>query len=173
MGTATSLGSSEMMHSPRSSSPDPLVFVIEGAALLGLACFLPEVSNAVVVAALLFLPVVVVAAILSVWLKTTQANSRRRVTRQLLGRREEREARRLRSAPRRTRELGTLPGEIRLETVSTRPTACPYCGDCMGDEARSCPRCDTPHHVGCWSENQGCTIFGCEERPRPRFSARY
>lgn len=43
---------------------------------------------------------------------------------------------------------------------------CPFCkteikeGDCV----KVCPACNIPHHEGCWTENKGCTTFGCSEQ---------
>jgi hypothetical protein len=33
------------------------------------------------------------------------------------------------------------------------------------DAIKACPACDTPHHQECWSENRGCTVFGCRMAP--------
>lgn len=43
---------------------------------------------------------------------------------------------------------------------------CPYCKTQFkeGDEAISCPECQTLHHASCWEENKGCTTFGCSEQ---------
>ncbi len=43
---------------------------------------------------------------------------------------------------------------------------CPYCKIQFkkGDEAISCPTCQTLHHASCWEENKGCTTFGCPEQ---------
>jgi hypothetical protein len=44
--------------------------------------------------------------------------------------------------------------------------ACPVCAAPITvDEARPCPRCETPHHGECWDYVGGCAIFGC--RPAP------
>jgi len=32
------------------------------------------------------------------------------------------------------------------------------------DEAKRCPRCDTPHHPDCWAYVGGCAIFGCDAK---------
>jgi uncharacterized membrane protein YhaH (DUF805 family) len=32
-------------------------------------------------------------------------------------------------------------------------------------EAVACPACQTPHHHDCWTENGGCTVFGCAQAP--------
>ena len=28
-----------------------------------------------------------------------------------------------------------------------------------------CPQCGIPHHVECWDENEGCTVWGCQAAP--------
>ena len=40
---------------------------------------------------------------------------------------------------------------------------CPYCQVPLksGEESFNCPKCETPHHLECWRENNGCTVFGC------------
>ena len=54
--------------------------------------------------------------------------------------------------------------------------ACPYCraGFEPGDEINICPTCATPHHADCFTENGGCTVFGCADAPRdePKISVR-
>ncbi|TXI87421.1 MAG: DUF4339 domain-containing protein [Cupriavidus sp.] len=43
---------------------------------------------------------------------------------------------------------------------------CPYCREAVEEDERMiCPSCKTPHHPDCWHENEGCTIFGCENTP--------
>lgn len=43
---------------------------------------------------------------------------------------------------------------------------CPFCKTEIKpeDEVKVCPACETPHHLGCWQENRGCTTFGCSEQ---------
>jgi TM2 domain-containing membrane protein YozV len=54
--------------------------------------------------------------------------------------------------------------------------ACPYCraGFEPEDELHICPTCATPHHADCFTENGGCTVFGCADAPRdePKISVR-
>lgn len=40
---------------------------------------------------------------------------------------------------------------------------CPYCKAEFkeGDDVVICSVCEMPHHKECWTENQGCTTFGC------------
>lgn len=40
---------------------------------------------------------------------------------------------------------------------------CPYCMTPIKvvDKIEVCPVCDMPHHKECWSQNRGCTTFGC------------
>lgn len=44
---------------------------------------------------------------------------------------------------------------------------CPYCRAPIEDETelKKCPECDEPHHVDCFEENGGCTVFGCSAAP--------
>lgn len=45
--------------------------------------------------------------------------------------------------------------------------ACPYCRAKIGenDVFLACEGCGTLHHVDCYAENGGCTIFGCCKAP--------
>ncbi|MEO8662028.1 MAG: NINE protein [Bryobacteraceae bacterium] len=48
------------------------------------------------------------------------------------------------------------------------PAICPYCNTPVSDEeqeSRSCPDCGTRHHLDCWEENNGCTVYGCVAAP--------
>ena len=45
---------------------------------------------------------------------------------------------------------------------------CPYCRTEIGEsegERQECPGCGTPHHSDCFTENGGCTVFGCSHAP--------
>lgn len=44
---------------------------------------------------------------------------------------------------------------------------CPYCRTKIGPEDWPvvCEGCGTAHHADCYSENGGCTIFGCSKAP--------
>ena len=44
---------------------------------------------------------------------------------------------------------------------------CPYCRTPISAEeaATVCEGCGTPHHADCYTENGGCTIFGCSRAP--------
>ncbi|MFQ6097187.1 MAG: RING finger protein [Armatimonadota bacterium] len=56
-----------------------------------------------------------------------------------------------------------------LTTIPTRPGSeyagktCPYCQFVIkpGDTVVLCPHCEIPHHEDCWTDNRGCTTFGC------------
>ena len=42
----------------------------------------------------------------------------------------------------------------------------PQCGVCHGaigvaEELSTCPECDTTYHAECWTENYGCSTYGC------------
>lgn len=43
---------------------------------------------------------------------------------------------------------------------------CPFCKTEIkeGEEVTVCPSCGIPHHASCWTENKGCTTFGCSEQ---------
>jgi TM2 domain-containing membrane protein YozV len=44
---------------------------------------------------------------------------------------------------------------------------CPYCRTPIepDDEIHKCSACGTVHHLECWEENGGCTVFGCANAP--------
>lgn len=45
---------------------------------------------------------------------------------------------------------------------------CPYCNTAIepsGPERMDCPTCGESHHLDCWTENGGCTVFGCASGP--------
>ncbi|HEY2360179.1 MAG TPA: NINE protein [Candidatus Angelobacter sp.] len=57
---------------------------------------------------------------------------------------------------------------------------CPYCRcpvEAAEREAIVCTGCGTPHHLDCYMENGGCTVFGCsaapEEEPKLSISGAY
>jgi len=45
--------------------------------------------------------------------------------------------------------------------------ACPYCRTAItvDDSTLACEGCGTRHHTDCYTENGGCTIFGCSKAP--------
>ncbi len=50
-----------------------------------------------------------------------------------------------------------------LDMASLRAATCPVCGSGFEetDTVRVCPDCKTPHHDECWTENRGCSTYGC------------
>lgn len=44
---------------------------------------------------------------------------------------------------------------------------CPYCRFPIksGEAVQICPSCGEPHHLECWRENGGCTVYGCRSSP--------
>lgn len=46
---------------------------------------------------------------------------------------------------------------------------CPYCRFPLkpGEQVMTCPACKVPHHADCWSENRGCTTYGCQGTAAP------
>lgn len=49
-----------------------------------------------------------------------------------------------------------------LPALASAPR-CPYCKDALGDTGPTvtCDSCGTQAHVGCWSEQGGCAVYGC------------
>lgn len=43
---------------------------------------------------------------------------------------------------------------------------CAYCfGPVHPTKGPRCPSCGAAHHLQCWTENQGCTRYGCSSSP--------
>ena len=43
---------------------------------------------------------------------------------------------------------------------------CPFCRTPIeGEDVSCCPDCDTPHHLECWMDNNGCSVAGCSQAP--------
>jgi hypothetical protein len=64
-----------------------------------------------------------------------------------------------------------------IEIIDDRPedpTRCPVCQVCgveITEDVRVyCRRCRTPHHVDCWSFNDGCSTYACGEK---KFTKKY
>ncbi len=49
-----------------------------------------------------------------------------------------------------------------LPALASAPR-CPYCKDALADDGPTvtCDSCGTQAHVGCWSEQGGCAVYGC------------
>jgi hypothetical protein len=43
------------------------------------------------------------------------------------------------------------------------PQRCPYCHSGVRTRVRRCTSCTTIHHVDCWDEHGGCSIYGCAQ----------
>jgi len=58
-------------------------------------------------------------------------------------------------------------------TAESAGKICPYCQTEIqpGEEVIVCPACNVPHHADCWTENGGCTTYGCEYSPGARQNA--
>lgn len=54
------------------------------------------------------------------------------------------------------------------DAARAKELPCPVCGESVGAAPTPCPRCDTPHHFDCWEYNEGCGVYGCTAKPRPR-----
>jgi hypothetical protein len=63
-------------------------------------------------------------------------------------------------------DIVTVVPLVHQVPLETPEADCPFCGDSLGLVGTECPSCDTPHHVSCWTENRGCTVYGCSSRPR-------
>lgn len=71
--------------------------------------------------------------------------------------------RRKRSAEAKGEDIAVLPAEKHVIGAT-----CPFCGDLIKGNSNTitCESCKTPHHEGCWRENNGCTTFGCDRAPK-------
>lgn len=55
-----------------------------------------------------------------------------------------------------------------MEVPNVSSPECPVCAGEIDERQRVvCPRCETPHHLDCYSYNQGCAIFGCDPSRAP------
>ena len=60
------------------------------------------------------------------------------------------------------------PAEPAEQISGSRPDRIACCGVCHAaisalDEATQCPSCGLSFHADCWTENRGCSAFGCKE----------
>jgi len=55
---------------------------------------------------------------------------------------------------------------IKLPEVRNVGKNCPYCQTPIkpGVSVIVCPNCQMPHHRECWTENSGCTTYGCKSK---------
>ena len=58
--------------------------------------------------------------------------------------------------------------EVVTKLTESHPLVSKQCAHCgvpfaSGDEVVICPRCKTPHHRHCWTDNLGCTTLGCPQ----------
>jgi len=55
------------------------------------------------------------------------------------------------------------PGAPHPATREEVGKTCPYCRFPLkpDEQVVTCPACKLPHHADCWSENRGCTTYGC------------
>lgn len=66
--------------------------------------------------------------------------------------------------------LETVQAHLRKVAHTEGTIKCGVCGQGVSGAARVCATCETPHHVDCWTYNEGCSVFGCRaspERPEP------
>jgi hypothetical protein len=50
---------------------------------------------------------------------------------------------------------------------------CPICRSeiKLGEEVRNCLACGLPHHLACWTQNGGCSAYGCPSAPAAQQSS--
>lgn len=49
-----------------------------------------------------------------------------------------------------------------------KDTPCLVCGEAVGPAPVGCPTCETPHHFDCWEYNDGCAVYACQIKAKPR-----
>ncbi len=61
-------------------------------------------------------------------------------------------------------ELAAPPPVVQAQAAPAKPDLrCPFCKDTFGEEAvtAECADCATPHHLACYDEQGGCSVYGC------------
>lgn len=55
------------------------------------------------------------------------------------------------------------PGSAHPAAAEEVGKTCPYCRFPLkpDEQVITCPACRLPHHADCWTENRGCTTYGC------------
>jgi hypothetical protein len=69
-------------------------------------------------------------------------------------------------APRPTQRAAALPSRRLAVALAANDgqRRCPYCMDDVSADAHACDHCGTAHHLACFEEAGGCTIYGCSGR---------
>ncbi|MCE5241530.1 hypothetical protein LLH23_23955 [bacterium] len=67
------------------------------------------------------------------------------------------------AAPAPAAPSGGAPGAPHQATREEVGKTCPYCRFPIkpDEQVIACPACKLPHHADCWTENRGCTTYGC------------
>lgn len=54
--------------------------------------------------------------------------------------------------------------KILSQLENSKDEVCPYCRSVIPkDESVACVLCHTHHHIDCWNEAGGCSVYGCRE----------
>ncbi len=54
------------------------------------------------------------------------------------------------------------------ETTSPEACTCTICLTSIDHDGEpvACPSCQAPYHLECWTDNQGCGVYGCQSAPQ-------
>jgi hypothetical protein len=67
-------------------------------------------------------------------------------------------------------ELALAPATIRFAPMTSKECGCPFCKQPIDSVLRSpvvrCPACEAQHHVECWQDHGGCSVFRCRRAPQ-------
>jgi hypothetical protein len=60
-------------------------------------------------------------------------------------------------------EVKTLIANLESRKKDLKYTECPFCKTTLGESEHivECSKCGAGHHLGCWYEQGGCSVFGC------------
>ncbi|HSE41338.1 MAG TPA: RING finger protein [Acidobacteriota bacterium] len=60
-------------------------------------------------------------------------------------------------------EVRTLIAKLESRKKEMKYTECPFCKTSLGESEHmvECSKCGAGHHLGCWYEQGGCSVFGC------------
>jgi hypothetical protein len=61
-------------------------------------------------------------------------------------------------------EWTNLSSILNKKAKQASKETCPYCRT-PAENPTHCQSCGTPHHHECWSQNGGCTVYGCSGAP--------
>jgi hypothetical protein len=60
-------------------------------------------------------------------------------------------------------EVKALIANLESRKKELKYTECPFCKTSLGESEHlvECSKCGAGHHLGCWYEQGGCSVFGC------------